>query len=100
VGQVEIGRRPWRRRTYIWALSGLTTISALIYWEQTAILFVLSTLAMCVLLLVVAFADLEGRDKELHKESDRLKPAAESNPAKDTPELPDSSTRKRRSTAA
>ena len=61
-------RRRSRRRTIIWALSVLIVISALIYWEQTAVLFVLSTVAMCVLLAVVAIADLEGRDKELHKE--------------------------------
>lgn len=61
-------RRRSRRRTIIWALSVLIVISALIYWEQTAVLFVLSTVAMCVLLAVVAIADLEGRKKELRKE--------------------------------
>ena len=67
--KVEIKkRRRSRRRTIIWALSVLIVISALIYWEQTAVLFVLSTVAMCVLLAVVAIADLEGREKELHKE--------------------------------
>lgn len=40
-------------------------VAALLYWEQTAVLYVLSTLAMCALLLVVAFSDLEGRDREL-----------------------------------
>lgn len=66
-------RRNWRRNTYIWMLSALAAVSALIYWEQTSLLYVLSTLAMCVLLLVVAFSDLEGRDRELNKqvESDR-----------------------------
>lgn len=68
-------RRSWRRSTYIWVLSALTAFSALIYWEQTALLFVLSTLAMCILLLVVAFADLEGRDKELNRQvkDDRIR---------------------------
>lgn len=66
-------RHRWRRSTYIWTLSALTAASALIYWEQTAVLYVLSTLAMCVLLVVVAFSDLEARDRELNKqvESDR-----------------------------
>lgn len=69
MGQVELRkRRTWRRRTYIWVLSGLTAVSALIYWEQTALLFVLSTLAMSVLLTMVAFSDLEGRDRELHNQ--------------------------------
>ena len=59
MGKVELRkRRVWRGRTYIWALSVLLLTSALIYWEQTALLFVLSTLAMCVLLVVVAIADL------------------------------------------
>lgn len=64
MGQVEVRkRRVWRRRTYIWVLSGLIAICALIYFEQSGLLFVLSTLAMCVLLTIVALADLEGRDK-------------------------------------
>jgi hypothetical protein len=42
-------------------------VIALLYWEQAAVLYVLSTLAMCVLLLVVAFSNLEARDKELHQ---------------------------------
>jgi len=39
----------------------------LLYWEQVAVLYVLSTLAMSALLLVVAFSNLEARDKELHQ---------------------------------
>ena len=54
-----------RRRTYLYALIGLAIVSALIYWEQTALLYVVSTLVVCGLLSVVAFADLEGRDREL-----------------------------------
>jgi len=98
MSQVEPGkRRVWRRRTYIWTLSGLGIVSALIYWDQTALLFVLSTVAMCVLLIMVAISDLEGRDKELHKEADSLKPAADSNLTKDTlaPVSAASSVRKR-----
>ncbi|MGH9907877.1 MAG: hypothetical protein ACRD8U_20095 [Pyrinomonadaceae bacterium] len=66
-------RHNWRRNTYLWMLSALVVVSALIYWEQTALLYALSTLAMCVLLVVVAFSDLEGRDRELNQpvESDR-----------------------------
>jgi hypothetical protein len=103
MGKVQMKRRSWRRGTYIWALTGLATVCALIYWEQTALLFVLSTLAICVLLIMVAFADLEGRDKELHKQPDSLnKPGAESNPttAAPVPSLPDSSPRKRQKGAA
>lgn len=73
MGQIgaTTNRRSWRRNTYIWVLSALTAAFALIYWEQTALLFVLSTLAMCGLLLGVAFADLEGRDKEFNKQIER-----------------------------
>ena len=42
-------------------------VIALLYWEQAAVLYLLSTLAMCALLLVVAFSNLEARDKELHQ---------------------------------
>jgi hypothetical protein len=40
-------------------------IASLLYYEQVAILYVLVTLALTVLLLVVAFADLEkvGHEK-------------------------------------
>jgi hypothetical protein len=76
MGQVELGkRRVWRRNTYLWVFGGLLTISALIYWEQTALLFGLSTLAMCALLIIVAIADLEGRDKEQHKQVLESEPA-------------------------
>jgi hypothetical protein len=42
-------------------------VIALLYWEQAAVLYVLSTLATCALLLVVMFSNLEARDKELHQ---------------------------------
>lgn len=69
MSQMEIartGRRTWRRRTYIWTLGGLALISSLIYWEQPALLFVISMLGMCALLLVVAFSDLEGLDRAVY----------------------------------
>ena len=59
------GGRKRRRGRQIWVLSAVAFVSALLYWEQTALLYVLSTLSMCGLLLIVAFSDLEGRDKEL-----------------------------------
>lgn len=61
-------KRSMRPRTYLWTLSVLATVSALLYWEQTALLFVISTLAMCSLLLVVALSDLEGGDRELNRQ--------------------------------
>lgn len=56
--------RRYRKFAWIFGLSAI--VIALLYWEQVAVLYVLSTLAMCALLLVVAFSNLEARDKELH----------------------------------
>ena len=61
------GRRDGGRRTFAWVFGATAAVSAMLYWEQTALLYALSTLAMCWLLLVVAFSDLEGRDKELNR---------------------------------
>ena len=55
------GGRKGRRGSLIRVLSAVAFVSALLYWEQTELLYVLSTLAVCGLLLVVAFSDLEGR---------------------------------------
>lgn len=55
-----------RHRKLLWIFGGTFTIGALLYWEQAGLLFVLSTLAICGLLLVVAFSNLEARDKEIH----------------------------------
>lgn len=59
------GGRKRRRGGLIRVFGAVALVSAILYWEQTAPLYVLSTLAMCGLLLVVAFSDLEGRDEEL-----------------------------------
>ena len=67
------GRSRWR--TYLYALLGLTITCALIYWEQTALLYVVSTLLVCALLLVVSFADLEGKDRELFEAREGRSPA-------------------------
>ena len=56
-----------RYRKFAWILGTSAIVIALLYWEQAAVLYVLSTLAMCALLLVVAFSNLEARDKELHQ---------------------------------
>jgi len=59
------GGRKGRRGRLIGVFCAAAFVSALLYWEQTALLYVLLTLAMCGLLVVVAFSNLEGRDKEL-----------------------------------
>jgi len=60
-----IGKRRYRKFAWIFGTSAI--VIALLYWEQAAVLYVLSTLAICALLVVVMFANLEGRDKELHQ---------------------------------
>ena len=56
-------RRRRKSFTFVWmaALSILTI--ALIYWEKTAILYILATLGICALLGVVAMADLGSAEK-------------------------------------
>jgi hypothetical protein len=54
-----------RYQKFAWIFGSTAIVIALLYWEQAAVLYVLSTLAICVLLLVVAFSNLEVRDKEL-----------------------------------
>ena len=56
-----------RYRKFTWIFGTSATVIALLYWEQAAVLYVLSTLAICALLLVVMFSNLEGQDKELHQ---------------------------------
>ena len=58
-------RRKWRGRTKLFALGALALVSALIYWEQVALLYVVSTVLMCLVLLAAAFADLEGKVRKL-----------------------------------
>jgi hypothetical protein len=54
---ISFGRR---RRRFAWIFGASATVIALLYWEQTAALYVISTLAMCALMLVVAFSKLEA----------------------------------------
>ena len=53
-------------RKFAWIFGATATICALLYWEQTALLYVVSTLAMCGLMLVVAFSKLKDKDEELN----------------------------------
>lgn len=63
-------RRKWRGRTYILILSALVLVSLLIYWEQTALLYLISTLLISAVLMIVAVADLEGKDRQLGQGSE------------------------------
>lgn len=69
-GVERSGRRKWRGRTYIIILSALVIVSLLIYWEQTALLYFVSTLLISAVLVIVAVADLEGKDRQLAQASE------------------------------
>ena len=53
-----------RRRRFFW-LFAAAAVTALLFEEQVAVLYVLSTLGICGLLLAVAFSNLEARDAEM-----------------------------------
>ena len=59
---IRLQRR--HRRKFFW-LFAAAAVSALVFGEQVAVLYVLSSLAICGLLTVVAFSNLEARDKEM-----------------------------------
>ncbi|MGB9180256.1 MAG: hypothetical protein WCB68_13570 [Pyrinomonadaceae bacterium] len=58
-----IARRKRRRNTLIWIVALAALIIGLLYYEQTALLYVLATLGVTALLVVVALADLSGSHK-------------------------------------
>ena len=47
-----------RRLTYLWIFGLAVLVFLLIYFEQTALLYIFSTLGVTVLLVIVAAADL------------------------------------------
>lgn len=55
-------RRRRKLITTLWALGLLVLVIALIYFERSAILYILCTLSVCVLLMIVAFSDLAHTD--------------------------------------
>lgn len=60
--KIKLQRR--YRRKFFW-LFAAAAVSALVFGEQAAALYVLSTLAISGLLIVVAFSNLEARDAEM-----------------------------------
>ncbi len=59
-----------RALTYLWILALAVLVSLLIYFEQTALLYVFSTLGVTVLLVIVAMADL-GRSEQSSGDTDQ-----------------------------
>ncbi|HSD47014.1 MAG TPA: hypothetical protein VLB87_10330 [Pyrinomonadaceae bacterium] len=67
-----------RRRqliTFLWALALAVLVITLIYFEKTAILYILCTLGVTALLLIVAFSDL-GQTPDAAGQLDQRKDAA------------------------
>ena len=54
-----------RRTIALFCLAVVTiVVFTLIYFEQIAVLYILTTISLAALLLIVAFADLEGVSRE------------------------------------
>lgn len=58
------GKLSRRSTALIWLVSVAIVIGTLIYLEQIAILYVLATMSLVLLLIVVAFSDLENVGRE------------------------------------
>ncbi len=62
---VEVNmRNKWfsgrRAKVFLWLGAVIGVIAILLYFEQVAVIYILSTLALVLLLFLVAFADLEN----------------------------------------
>jgi hypothetical protein len=60
--KIKINRR--LRRKLIWLLAA-AAVCALLLEEQVAVLYVVSALAICGLMMVLAFSNLQARDAEM-----------------------------------
>lgn len=63
ITKAQADRRRRRLISFGWMTAIVILTAALIYWEQTAVLYILSTLGVTALLVVVALADLGGERK-------------------------------------
>lgn len=67
---IRAAQRRRRMFTYLWILALAVLTISLIYWEQTALLYILATLGVTILLVVVGVSDLAHAEKT----SDRIAP--------------------------
>lgn len=67
--------------TYVWIFGLALLVFLLIYFEQTALLYILSTLGVTVLLIIVAIADL-GEGERTAVETDPAQPISSRSPAR------------------
>lgn len=59
--RIQVKKNRKRRAiTYLWIFALVLVVSLLIYFERTALLYVLATIGVTALLVIVAFADLGG----------------------------------------
>lgn len=63
ISSAAAARKRRRTRTLIWVAALAIATITLIYYEQTALLYILATLGVTALLIVVAMADLSGKGK-------------------------------------
>lgn len=71
-----------RGLTYLWIFGMALVVFLLIYFEQTPLLYILSTLGVTILLVIVALADL-GRSELSSAESEAANaPLARARPGK------------------
>jgi hypothetical protein len=66
--QNKIKKQRRRRRKLFW-LFAAAAVCALVFEEQVAVLYVLSTVAICGLMIVVAFSNLEARDAQMQTDA-------------------------------
>jgi hypothetical protein len=79
----RIRTKPKKQRgfTYLWIFGLALLVFLLIYFEQTALLYIFSTLGVTVLLVIVALADL-GHTESSGPEIDPAQPVGSRNPAR------------------
>ena len=68
-------RRRRRLITFIWATTLFVATSLLIYYEMTAVLYILATLGVTAILVVVAMSDL-AKDEKVKGDIQRVNDSA------------------------
>jgi choline-glycine betaine transporter len=60
----KVSRFSRRMTALLWCLGVGAIIAGLLYYEQIALLYVLATIGLVVIMLIVAFSDLEAVGRE------------------------------------
>jgi len=80
----RIGRRG---KVWLYLLATLGTIGTLLWFEQVAVIYVLTSIGLIVLLLLVAFSDLEKIGKQAQIEAHLVRDPADQDPTRAEPDL-------------